>query len=101
MTVGKENRTTEEDVRSAQDPEPPPVRPAGRPTIEPTDAMPSEGAGQPGILHEVTSSFREEDDEGSDTSAPRADAAAEPSPPPVDPADRPTIEPADAMPTDR
>jgi hypothetical protein len=98
VSLGNENRSDATDLRSGQDPEPPPVGPDDRPTIDAGDALPSQDAERPGLLHEVTSSGGA-DNEASDASAP-AGGTQEPSPPPVDPAHRPTIEPADALPTD-
>lgn len=75
MTADDGTRTTV----SGQEPAPPPVDPADRPTIEPSDALPTEAPPVPASGHT---------------------SGEEPTPPPVDPADRPTIEPGDALPTE-
>ena len=61
-----------------------PADPAERPTIEPSDALPSDRPDQ---------SIRA-------YPAPPTASRQEPAPPPTDPAERPTIEPGDAKPTD-
>lgn len=65
---------------SPEEPTPPPVDPEDRPTIEPSDALPTEASSDPVTALEET-------------------RTQEPTPPPVDPADRPTITPSDALPT--
>jgi hypothetical protein len=68
----------------------PPGDPAERPTIEPTDALPTEDLDEPD---------QDRKSAGGTVPAPPPSSGEEPAPPPADPAQRPTIEPTDALPT--
>jgi hypothetical protein len=90
---------------SAEEPTPPPAAPSERPRIEPTDALPSEDQDDTGLLDKAKSLVGNEgpDQEGTDedsSPSPASTPERAPKPPPVDPADRPRIEPTDALPND-
>jgi hypothetical protein len=90
-------RSTPE-TTSAAEPSGPPVDPAERPRIEPTDALPADEDGKPGLAEKAKSFLG--DGEHDSRPAQPATPGEEPTPPPVNPAERPRIEPADALPTE-
>jgi hypothetical protein len=100
MNVNEENRFPASAANSTREPTPPPVDPADRPTIEPTDALPTEKQDEPGLLDKAKSLFSDEATGDAPAPAPVTASRVEPTPPPVNPADRPTIEPTDALPTE-
>jgi len=82
------------------EPTPPPVDPAERPRIEPTDALPTgEREEESGLIERAKSLFTAEKTDDETDPGRAASSAVEPTPPPVDPAERPRIEPTDALPT--
>ena len=86
------------ETTSAAEPTGPPVDPAHRPRIEPTDALPAEEDEKPGIADKAKSLLG--DGEHDSRPAQPVTPGEEPMPPQVDPAERPRIEPADALPTE-
>jgi len=89
------------EATSAAEPTGPPVDPAERPRIEPSDALPTDGQKEEPGLVETAKSFLSDDKSDVNPQPRPATSAAEPTPPPVDPDDRPRIEPSDALPSDQ
>ena len=103
MVVNDANRLPNRAASSAVEPTPPPVDPAERPSIDPTDALPT-GEQQDeasGLIEGAKSLFSAVKTVEDTAPGGAASSAVEPTPPPVDPAERPRIEPTDALPTER
>jgi len=99
MNANNANSGQTSGTTSAAEPTGPPVDPAERPTIEPTDALPTEENNEPGLVEAAKTFFGDETPD-EDSQRLTATSAAEPTPPLIDPAERPRIEPTDALPTD-
>lgn len=100
MSADDGNRTPAPAATPQGEPTPPPIDPAERPRIEPTDALPTEDHEEPSLLDEAKALLTEKTGDEESSPTPAETPAAEPTPPPADPADRPRIEPTDALPTD-
>jgi len=98
MNADEGNLKQASETTSAGEPTGPPVDPEERPRIEPSDALPTEDDDEPGLVEEAKSLFSEGESE--DELQPTVTAGVEPTPPPAEPAERPRIEPSDALPGD-
>jgi hypothetical protein len=98
MNADDGNLREASETTSAAEPTGPPVDPEERPSIEPDDALPTGDDDEPSLTEKAKSLFSDgEPDENPGPSV--TTSGSEPTPPPADPAERPRIEPSDALPT--